>query len=219
MTIRVCIVDDHQMFREAVREALSRVEDFTVVGEGSDASAARAILEESAPDVAIIDLSIPGAAGLNLLRELSRGARRTRFLVLSMHAAEDFAAEALTVGAAGYVNKAQPISELTEAIRTVASGGVYLPPSVATTTVARYPVRGHTGVDTLSARERDVFQLVVEGRANKEIAAALGVSSKTVETHRANINRKLGVHSTGQLVRYAAVRGLVTESDPGVIRG
>jgi DNA-binding NarL/FixJ family response regulator len=218
MPIRVLLIDDHQMFRSALRESLAKHADLLIVGEAGDVDAARALIDATGPDVVVLDLVLPGVGGLQLLRELGRRPH-PRALVLSMHAPEDFAPEVLTTGAAGYVHKGQPIADLVKAITEVARGDVYLPERVARPEmlVARSSFRRPTGIETLSGREREVFQLVVEGRSNKEVATTLGVSVKTVETHRANINRKLVVNSTGQLVRYAAVRGLVSPRDPGAL--
>jgi DNA-binding NarL/FixJ family response regulator len=218
MSIRVVIVDDHQMFREGLREALSRNGDIDVVGEADNADAALRVVDASAPDVLLVDLVLRGAGGLDVVRAL-RTRSRPRILVVSMHAADDFLPEVLRAGAAGFVHKGQPVAELIQAIDRVHRGETHLPRGLREdiALLARRRTDRPDGIRCLSARERDVFQLVIGGRSNKEVAAVLKVSVKTVETHRSNINRKLGVHSTGQLVRYAAVHGVLSADDPGAL--
>jgi DNA-binding NarL/FixJ family response regulator len=207
MPTRIVLVDAHRMFRESLRLILARHEDFTVVGDAGNADDARRVIAASAPDVVLLGLVLSGANGVDLVRDLATR-RSPRILVVSMHSPSDFAGDVLNAGGAGYVNKAQSVAELLRAIRTVADGEVYLPGGA--TALAHHGGRGREApLKRLSRREREVFERVVEGCSNKETASVLRVSIKTVETHRANINRKLGVHSTGQLVRYAATHGFL----------
>jgi DNA-binding NarL/FixJ family response regulator len=210
---RLVLVDDHELFREGLKTALQAASDFVVVGEASNARSALDVARTSSPDVAIVDVSLPGAGGIALARDLLRNSPRCKILMLTMHTSEPYVLEALDAGALGYAIKDQRTSEIIEAIRTVARGEIYLAPRIPGSVLERYQT-GRTRDDLgplgeLSVREREVFDLVVRGFTNESVANELGISVKTVETHRARINRKLHVHSTGELVRFAALHGLI----------
>lgn len=206
MSLRIVLVDDHVVFLEALTVALAQEEGLAVVGHAHEARTALRVVEETKPDVAVLDITLRGPSGLSLAREILRGHRRTRCLMLTMHTAPTSVAAAIAAGAAGYASKASPIGEVVRAIRLVAAGERYLAPQVADELPDEVGLRG---VASLSNREKDVFDLAVNLYPNKEIAKHLCISVKTVETHRIAINRKLAVHSPSELVLYAAMHGLL----------
>jgi two-component system response regulator NreC len=205
------LVDDHPLLREAVREILvSRCPDAQVVGEADTAREAAMLVEAQEPDVVVLDIVLPRSNGLSALREIRRVRPACRVLVLTALKEPEFATDALAAGADGYAIKTQGIEELVFAISHVAAGNRYVAPSVE----AAMHERGEAGrqpqaLATLSAREREIFDLVVKGYTNERMSEELFISVKTVETHRSRINRKLGVHSTAQLVRYAVMQQMV----------
>jgi DNA-binding NarL/FixJ family response regulator len=213
MTVTVALIDDHIVFRDAFRTLLASTQEFSVVAEGSDGQEVCAMYEAHRPDLVVMDVTLPGIDGLAATRELT--SRHTaKVLMLSAHAVHDYVSRAFAFGATGYALKSQPAIAVLEALRAVARGERYLAPElpVALLNSTRVRGRGTPGqLDGLSQREREVFDLVVRGYSNASISGALSISVKTVETHRANINRKLSVHSSTQLLRFAALRGLVSE--------
>jgi two-component system response regulator NreC len=215
ITLRIALVDDHVLFRDGLRALVSAEGDLLVVAEASDARTAFPLLEETTPDVLVVDVTLPGSSGIVLTREVLRRLPTCRVLVLTMHASEEYVIEAFAAGATGYALKSQPAAEVLEAIRTVGSGRSYLAPTLPRPGLddagGKRRDDGGTRLDELSPREREIFDLLVRSHSNREIAKHLYISVKTVETHRASINRKLGVHSTAELIRFAALRGLVHE--------
>ncbi len=212
--MRLLIVDDHEIFREGLRTILSQEGGFEIVGSASDARSACDAVTEAHPDIIVLDIMMPGRSGLSIIKELRRIEPRARILVLSAHGAHDFVRQALSAGARGYALKSSRLAELLLAIQTVASGGVYLAPGLPRWMLddARAPEGADGPLTTLSPREREVFDLVVRGYSTNGIAGTLFISVKTVETHRAHINRKLGVHSSADLLRLAARHGILAES-------
>lgn len=215
--LRLAIVDDHPVLRDGLRAALGTQPDFNVVAEAGDAEAAYTAVESAKPDVVLLDISLPGLSGISVARNLRRRAPEAKVLMFTVHGGEDFVLEALGAGAAGYVLKQDPADALIEAIRTVSRGEMYVSPRIPRSIVQTH-LRRRSGADVrtspldeLSQREREVFDLVVLGFTNEGVGQELGVSVKTVETHRTSINRKLGVHSTADLVRLAARRGLLRD--------
>ena len=213
--IRVLLVDDHSLFRDGLRALLATEKDYVVVGQASDARSATELARTALPDIAVLDIELPGANGIALARDVMRICRRCRVLMLTMHQGEHYVIQALDSGVAGYALKSQSPVEVLEALHALARGNTYLAPTIPQWIVERQSRkrRGESvpgdPLDELSRREREVFDLVVRGFTNEAVSKELGISVKTVETHRARINRKLGVHSPGELVRFAAVRGLV----------
>jgi DNA-binding NarL/FixJ family response regulator len=212
MKIRVLLVDDHHVFRHAFVALLAGTDDLTVVGQASTGREALALFETTRPDLAVLDLIMPGGDGISTLRQLSAENPEQRSLVLTAYAEEDYVERAFAAGARGFALKSQPIEEVLEAMRMVGRGGRYLAPGLPE------PLEDSNGKESangalgrLSTRERQVFDLVVRGFSNTGISRELCISLKTVETHRASVNRKLGVHSSAQLLRFAALRGLVLE--------
>ncbi len=208
MSLRVLLADDHRIFRQGVRALLER-EGFHVVGEAADGHEAIQMAGNLTPDVAVVDLGMPLLNGLDAAREITRVSPRTRTILLTMHAEDPYVARALHAGIRGYVLKSQAAEDLVQAIREVARGAVYLSPGISETVVEAYLAKRDLPPDPLTPREHQVLQLVAEGKTTKEVAALLGVSVKTAESHRMRIMTKLDIHETAGLVRYAIRQGLV----------
>jgi DNA-binding NarL/FixJ family response regulator len=206
MPIRVLLADDHGIVRDGLRAVLSAERDFLVVAEEADGAAALAAIERLAPDVAVLDVQMPGLTGIEVARKL-KDKSRTSVVLLSMHREESFVQAALLAGARGYVVKEDAARELTDAIRAVARGDTYLSPRVAGFVVGalRSAQAGGPAAQEpqLTPRERDVVRLLAEGLTSKEIAQKLEMAPKTVDGHRSAIMEKLGIHSVAGLVKYA----------------
>src|SRR5262245_33581558 len=207
--LRTRLVDDHELFREGLCVLLSKVREITVSGQAADARQGMQKAREISPELAIVDISLPGTSGLPLVKDLVRLNRKCKVLVLTMHASEVLAREAFMRGAKGFARKDQPNSEIADAVRAVARGGKYLAPGLPAEVSERRNDGANIPLKSLSGREKEIFDLAVRGFSNKAIGHELSISPKTVETHRARINRKLRVHSTAELVRYAARHGLI----------
>ena len=212
--IRVLVVDDHDIVRDALASLLGDVSDFQVVGVASSIRDALPLLDSARPDIVLADLSLGDGSAVELVRALRRGRMKGRVIVITGFSDEFAAAEALTAGATGYVLKSQPTSELLDAIRSVAEGRKYVAPSLERRLALRSiggestSSSGAVGLERLSPREVEVFRLVVAGSSSKDVARRLCISVKTVETHRTNMNRKLAVRTTADLVRFAAAHGI-----------
>lgn len=212
--IRVVLIDDHRLFRDGLRAILTCHDDLQVVGEASDFREAVDLLANVEPDVVVVDITLPGSNGLALLRELKRRGVRAPFLMLTMHQHADMVTDAFAAGATSYALKHQSERELVEAVRTTAARTTYLAPQLSRELIptsggppARSAANGVLAL--LSAREREIFDLVVRGRTNAQIARELFISIKTVDTHRTRIMKKLDVHSVGDLIRLAARHGFL----------
>jgi two-component system, NarL family, invasion response regulator UvrY len=215
VALRVAIVDAHPLFRAGLRAAISdHGRGLVVASEADSLEAAVPMLAESPPDVVVLDSAVPGNGGLSALRHLLRKNPERRVLVLSARLAEDFAAEAFAAGAMGYTGKDGTAEEIVTAIREVAAGQRYLCPRLALERVNQHllerPAGDRAPLDVLSAREREVFRLLVLGCSNEEVADRLRISRRTVETHRSRILKKLRVHSAVELLRLAARHGLIS---------
>jgi len=210
VTGRVSVVlgDDHPLVRHGVRRLLER-EEFDVLGEGSDGLEVIGLAEHHRPDVVLLDLSMPVMNGIGAVKELARVSPSTKVIILTMHTEEHYILEALRAGVKGCLSKTQAPEHLLQAIREVCRGGVYLSPSVSGVVVQGYLAKSETPYDPLTDRERQVLQVIAEGKTTKEVAVILGISVKTAESHRSSLMSKLDVHSTAELVRYAIRRGLV----------
>jgi two-component system response regulator NreC len=208
MHIRVILADDHQIVRQGLRLVLEK-ELIEVVGEASDGFEAIHLIRELLPQIALLDLDMPGLDGLGVLREAAKVSPQTRAIILTRHVEEPYAVEALRSGARGYVLKTQAGTDLAAAIRHVERGEVYLSPKISKAVVRAYLSNTDAPNGQLSVRERQVLQLVSEGHSTKKIAALLGISVKTADTHRTKVMAKLDIHQTAGLVRYAIRNGMI----------
>lgn len=208
MPIKVLLAEDHLIVRQGLKTLLER-EGFAVVGEAADGHRAIELARGLRPDVAILDYSMPLLNGIDAAREIIGGDSGTRAILLTMHSEDQYILAAIKVGIRGLVMKSQASEDLVRAIREVHGGGFYLSPAVSKTVVEAYLKKTDPPSDPLSARERQVLQLVAEGMSTKEIAVRLSISSKTVESHRGRMMEKLGLHETASLVRYAIRQGLI----------
>jgi DNA-binding NarL/FixJ family response regulator len=212
MKIRILLADDHRLFRDGLRTLLDQREDMEVVGEAVDGPAAVAAAVQHKPDIVLMDISMPELNGIEATRKIVADRATTRVIMLSMHSDQRFVTESLRAGASGYVLKDCAIDELIEAIRTVTRKQIFLSATIAESVIKDYigltVNRSDSVFSTLSAREREVLQLLAEGNSTKEIAARLEVSIKTVETHRKQIMDKLDIHSIAELTKYAIREGL-----------
>ncbi|MGH9328013.1 MAG: response regulator [Terriglobia bacterium] len=206
--IQLVLADDHHIVREGFRAILER-EGFRVVGEASDGLEAVRLIAKLNPDIAILDLVMPLMNGTDVCQEARRACPGTKIILLTMYREEQYVLSALRAGADGYVLKSSAAKELIEAIRQVQQGTTYLSPEVSQVVVGA--VRGEIKVpsEALTARQRQVLQLVAEGKTSKEIASLLGISTKTADSHRTRLMSKLDIHETAGLVRFAIRMGLV----------
>ncbi len=211
--IRVLVADDHAIVRTGIRHVLETEPGFTVVGEASNGAEALALAVELAPDVVVLDISMPGGSGLQTAAELRRRCPDTRILILSMHDNTEYVLESLRAGVHGYLLKDSAAAELGGAIRAVCQGESFFSPPVARQlgAVVRGELGGQAGgaVATLTSRERQVLIGVAGGRTNKEIAQELGISHRTVESHRESLMRKLDVYTVAGLTKIALEEGLI----------
>jgi two-component system response regulator NreC len=208
MAIRLILADDHGIVRQGLRLVLEK-EHFEVLGEASDGLEAIRLIQELHPEIAVLDIDMPGLDGLAVLRESARTSPKTRVIILTRHMEEPYAVEALRIGARGYVIKTQASTDLVAAIRHVDRGEVYLSPKISKAVVRAYLNNAEGPNAQLSVRERQVLQLVGEGHSTKKIASLLGISVKTADTHRTKVMEKLDIHQTAGLVRYAIRNGLI----------
>ena len=207
--VRVLIADDHGIVRSGLRLLLERQPDIEVVAEAADGAEARDLAVRERPDLAILDVKMPKLTGLQATREIKRQAPEVSVLILSMHDDERYLFEALKAGASGYVLKAQADTDLLAAIRAVERGEPFLTPEAQRTLIKDVLERGSSGEEELTPREEEIVKLVAEAHTTKQIAEILHLSEKTVENHRANAMRKLGMRDRVELVRYAIRRGLI----------
>lgn len=212
MTVRVLLADDHRIFRDGLRSLLAAHESVDVVGEADNGLDALARCQELAPDVVVLDISMPGLNGIEVCRRLQQELPATRVIILSMHSDRRFVQEALRAGARGYVLKDAGFAELAAGVLAVAEGRLHLGADIGDQVLQDYLQR--VGDDqagafsVLSAREREVLQMLAEGLSTKEIAARLTLSAKTVESHRKAVMDKLEIRSVAELTRYAIREGL-----------
>jgi len=207
--IRVLLADDHPVVLAGVRTLLLATPDLTVIGEANNGGEALRLIGQMLPDVAVIDVSMPEASGIELARAVAQNHRRVKLLVLTVHEDRAYVQRLLQAGAHGYLLKRTAAEELVRAIRAVQAGGLYLDPAVAGKALPDNPVAGVAAGDevALSAREKDVLRLTARGFSNKEIAARLELSIKTVETYRARAVEKLALHTRADIVRYGMGQG------------
>ena len=214
--ITILLADDHKIVRDGLCALLEREADFTVVAAVQDGRTALEKVAELGPNVAILDIGMPDLNGIEAARRIKAARPQTLVIGLSMHADRRFIAEMLRAGASGYLLKDCAFEELNRAIRAVVGGGTWLSPRIAGTVIEDYinqlAANAPAPAGTLSDREREVLQLIAEGMTTKHIALKLGVSTKTIETHRQNIMNKLDLHSVAELTKYAIREG-ITEID------
>jgi DNA-binding NarL/FixJ family response regulator len=209
----IVLADDHHVVRQGLRALLEAEPELSVVGEAAEGLAVIAMVERLKPNVLIVDVMMPGLTGLEVTRQIRQKSPQTRVLVLSMYANEAYVLEALRLGAAGYVLKGANAADLIQAVREVAAGRRYLSPPLTDHAIEAYVQKAHGApldrYETLTTREREVLHLATEGFSHAEIAARLGISPRTAETHRANLMRKLRLKTQTDLIRYALRRGIL----------
>jgi DNA-binding NarL/FixJ family response regulator len=210
--IRVLVADDHMIVRTGIRHVLESEPGFEVVGEAANGKEALSLTEKLRPDVVVLDISMPDISGLEVAARLRGGSGGARVLILSMHNNTEYVLESVRAGADGYLLKDTAATELRTALRAVCQGESYFSPPVASRLSAA--VRGEreahpTGLDQLTGREREVLQGIAQGRTNKEIATELGISHRTVETHRESLMRKLQIRTVAELTRFALGAGIL----------
>lgn len=208
MAVRVLIADDHEMFRQGLRVLLEE-EGFQFVAEASNGREAVQLCQQHHPEVAILDIAMPLLNGIFAAREIIKSNPRTKVVLLTQHTEDQMVLESLRAGVTGYVLKTRATSELVHALRAVCRGEMYLTQSISRTIVQAFLTKDSLPERPLSDRERQVLQLVAEGKTNKEIASLLGISVNTAESHRTNLMEKLDIHDTAGLVRYALRNGVI----------
>ncbi len=208
MPTRVLLADDHALVRQGLKALLEK-QGCQVVCEASNGQETLRSVEKTQPDVAVVDISMPVLNGVDAARELKKSSPKTKVILLTEHDEDQYVTEALRAGVRGYVLKSQAADDLVYAIREVCRGSVYLSPNISRAVADAYVSKTSTSADPLSGRERQVLQLVGEGKSTKDVAAQLGISVKTAESHRARLMKKLDIHETASLVRYAIRHGLI----------
>lgn len=212
-TLRILLADDHTVVRQGLRKVLEERPDWQVVAEAGDGREAVRLAEQHKPDVAVVDVAMPLLNGIETTRQIAKRVPGTRILILSMHADEAYVTQVLKAGAIGYLLKDSADVDLLQAVSAVSQGKSFFSPSIARLVLDEYMRPRDEGLidpyESLSDREREVFQLISEGKVNKEIAGVLCISASTVETHRAHIMEKLDVHSAAEIVLYAVRRGII----------
>jgi len=213
MTTTIVLADDHHVVRQGLRALLEAEPDFNVIGEAGDGLEAIQLIEQLRPNVLVLDLMMPGLNGLETTRQVSKHSPQTRTVILSMYANEAYVLEALSNGASAYVLKDSSSADLVQAVREVAAGRRYLSPPLSDRAIEAYQEKARAAAldkyETLTTREREVLQLAAEGHTSAEIAARLGISPRTAETHRTHLMHKLGLHTQADLIRYALRRGII----------
>lgn len=207
MTIRTMLVDDHHLLREALREKLEKEADIDIVGEAGRGCDALKLIDELAPDVVVLDIALPDMSGVEIAKYIGSGHRHVKIVALSMYSDKRFVIEMLKSGASGYVTKTAGVTELLSAIRAVALGRRYLCLEVAETLIENIQLK-QSGAARLGRRECAVLKLLAEGQRSADIAVQLHISTSTVEVHRRNIMRKLGLHTVAELTKYAIREGI-----------
>lgn len=206
--IRILIADDHKIFRQGLTQMLGSVEEFDLVSQASDGRKALQLMADTRPDVAILDISMPGLSGLEVMKEALRQRLPARIILLTMHSEPEAVSNAMRAGVAGYVLKDNAFEDLVYAIKAVAAGGTFISPSITAPVLVSAAEPSAADVP-LTRREREVLKLIASGLTNRQIGEKLFISVKTVETHRSRILKALDSHNTADLVRYAMEKGLL----------
>jgi DNA-binding NarL/FixJ family response regulator len=211
--IRVLLADDHTLVRAGMRSLLKDIAGVDVVSEAANGREAIELVEKHQPDVVLMDIAMSGLNGLEAAERIIKSHPQCKVIILSMHSTDEYVAKALRIGVVGYLIKDAATSELEIALRAVARGEKYLSPAISTHLIDQYKglaPGGESGLETLTPRQREILQLVAEGRTTKEIAAILNISLKTVETHRTQLMERLNIHDIAGLVRHAIRTGLIS---------
>lgn len=213
-TVRILLADDHELVRKGLRLLLERQPHLEVVGEAADGREAVQLAGELAPDLVIMDIAMPQLNGLDATAQITRHNARTAVIILSMHSDESYLARALNAGAKGYLLKDSAEADLLRAVETVAQGRPFFSPAITATLLEDYmrqlQQRGlQDSYELLTDREKEILQLLAEGRSNKDVAALLELSPYTVETHRTHIMQKLNLHNTAEIVLYAVRKKII----------
>ena len=208
MAINLILADDHELVRQGLKSLLER-EGFVVAGEASDGQEALRLTGRVCPDIAILDIAMPNLNGVDTAREMGKLPNPPKTILLTRHDEDQYVIESLRAGVRGYVLKSQVATDLVQAIRQVSRGDVYLSPGISKTVAEAFLNKSEFPHDPLTSRERQVLQLIGEGKSTKEVASLLGISTKTAESHRTRLMQKLDIHEIASLVRYAIRRGLV----------
>lgn len=210
MAVRVLIVDDHKLVRAGLQMLLQHEPEIVVAGEAESGDEAVRLSGELAPDIALVDLAMPGMTGWQVIEELKAHAPQVKVIILSVHSTEEHVVRSLRAGAKGYVLKEAAPQELISAVRTVSEGGTWLPSQLSRQVLDAYlrRIQANDPPNLLTARQREILRMIADGSSTKQIAADLEVSVKTVESHRAQIMAKLDIHDTAGLVRYAIRHGI-----------
>jgi len=210
----IVLADDHRIVRQGLHALLKAEDDFDVIGEAGDGLEALEMVKKLKPDVMVLDLMMPCLNGLEVARQVHKQMQHTKTIILSMYDDEGFVLEASTNGVSAYVLKDAGSAELIQAVREVRAGHRYLSPTLSDRAIEAYERVSKAGIidqyETLTTREREVLQLSAEGYTNSEIAARLGISVRTAETHRSKLMHKIGVHTQADLTRYALQRGIIS---------
>jgi DNA-binding NarL/FixJ family response regulator len=213
---RIIIIDDHPLFREGLKSIIGRSSRYEVVGEAGNGREGVQMAGKLKPDIALVDIALPDQSGLELIRDILKVSPRTRILIVSVHSTIDYIVKAFKSGALGYIVKVSAADKLLEGIEHVLKGDYYMDTAVSQQVVkklaglmAAEKIVTGSGYDALTSREQEVMVLLAEGRSVQQVADKLFISPKTAENHRSNIMRKLGLHSTIELVRYAAKMGII----------
>ncbi|HCO93032.1 MAG TPA: DNA-binding response regulator [Phycisphaerales bacterium] len=214
MSTKVLLVDDHAIIREGLRSLLEKEPNIEVVADTDDGRKARDLVRELSPDVVIMDITMPGLNGIEATRQITAESPHVKVIALSIHSKRRYVADMLSAGATGYILKECLFDELVQAIQAVVAGGQYLSPRITDVVVSDYVKRlsatAYSPFEALTTREREVLQLVAEGKSTKQIALELHVSTKTIEANRRQIMEKLDRHSVAELTKYAIREGLTT---------
>jgi DNA-binding NarL/FixJ family response regulator len=219
--VRIVLADDHTLVRAGIRSLLVSIPDVQVVAESDDGREALELIARHRPDVALIDIGMPGLSGLEVARRVAKESPRTRVIILSMHGDRTHITQALRAGVAGYLLKGAAVAELPLALEAVMRGETYLTPKISQTVVREYLHAGRdAGRDAdqdplrdLTARQREILHLIAEGRSTREMAGLLHVSVKTIETHRLRLMDRLDIHDVAGLVRFAVRAGIVSSAE------
>ena len=214
--IRLLLADDHTLVRAGIRSLLESIEGVEVIAETGDGREALELIAKHRPDVALIDIGMPGLNGLEVAKRAAQESPRTRIVILSMHGDENYVNRALRAGVAGYLLKGAAVAELPLALQSVMRGETYLTPKISKHVVEallRDTEEESTPLQSLTERQREILQLIAEGHSTKEIAGILEVSTKTVETHRIRLMERLDIHDVPGLVRFAIRAGLVSTEE------